>query len=117
MTPENFCYWLQGRVEFSDKCPTQEEWALITEHLKLVFDKRTPPLATPVEKKPEKLLETEQKKEKTLLDFVEEFNKQQTKKDINIPPLRDRYPYWPNTTPTWPNYPPNDPNWPPTFIC
>lgn len=110
MTPENFCYWLQGRVEFSDKCPTQEEWTLITEHLKLVFDKRTPPLATPVEKKPEKLLETEENKQKTLLDFIEEYNKK-CKKDVT--PTYPPYITYPNTIPTYPWDPLN----PPTIIC
>lgn len=44
MTPENFCYWLQGRNELADDPstpPTQEQWAVIREHLSLVFDKRT----------------------------------------------------------------------------
>lgn len=43
MTPENFCYWLQGRVELQpDKTITQQEWQIIQDHLKLVFEKKTP---------------------------------------------------------------------------
>lgn len=38
MTPENFCYWLQGRMELlPNQAPTQEEWEIIRSHLKLVF--------------------------------------------------------------------------------
>ncbi len=44
MTPENFCYWLQGYFEIS-----QNNWGLaqyqiqiIQDHLNLVFDKKTP---------------------------------------------------------------------------
>ena len=48
MTPENFCYWLQGRVELQpDKTITQQEWQIIQDHLKLVFDKQTPFYAMP----------------------------------------------------------------------
>lgn len=41
MTPENFCYWLQGRVELHPAMITEEEWGCIKEHLALVFDKQT----------------------------------------------------------------------------
>lgn len=41
MTPENFCYWLQGRVELHPAMITEEEWQCIKEHLSLVFDKQT----------------------------------------------------------------------------
>lgn len=41
MTPENFCYWLQGRAELSNHAVTPEEWTCIVEHLRLVFDKKT----------------------------------------------------------------------------
>lgn len=42
MTPEQFCYWLQGYVEIRESTPTPAEWLIITEHLKLVFKKETP---------------------------------------------------------------------------
>jgi hypothetical protein len=45
MTPEQFCYWLQGYVEITDDLnskPSQEEWDRIKDHLKLVFNKVTP---------------------------------------------------------------------------
>ena len=42
MTPENFCYWLQGRIELlPGTLPTKEEWAMIAEHLQTVFVKTT----------------------------------------------------------------------------
>lgn len=42
MTPENFVYWLQGYSEIDGKCPTEEEWLVIQDHLALVFSKQTP---------------------------------------------------------------------------
>jgi hypothetical protein len=45
MTPEQFCYWLQGRAELQpDKAPSAAEWTMIREHLGTVFAKVTPPL-------------------------------------------------------------------------
>lgn len=45
MTPEQFCYWLQGRAELQpDNVPTAEEWQMIREHLATVFHKVTPPI-------------------------------------------------------------------------
>ena len=41
MTPENFCYWLQGHVELNNENPTQEQWDCIKEHLQTVFKKQT----------------------------------------------------------------------------
>lgn len=44
MTPEQFCYWLQGRLEDRDlvtQSLTLEEQNLIKQHLALVFDKVT----------------------------------------------------------------------------
>ncbi|MBU0860269.1 MAG: hypothetical protein KKC02_09060 [Gammaproteobacteria bacterium] len=42
MTPENFCYWLQGFNELNGQVPTDDQWKSITEHLELVFKKVTP---------------------------------------------------------------------------
>lgn len=42
MTPEQFCYWLNGFGELSPEAPTAEQWKAIKEHLKLVFTKVTP---------------------------------------------------------------------------
>ena len=43
MTPENFCYWLQGYVELSN-CQnlTPEQIQMIRDHLQLVFKRETP---------------------------------------------------------------------------
>lgn len=42
MTPENFCYWLQGLLEVGDP-PTLDahQVLIIKEHLNLVFKKET----------------------------------------------------------------------------
>lgn len=47
MTPEAFCYWLQGHVELGGAPPTAEQWEVIKDHLKLVFTKVTPDRQTP----------------------------------------------------------------------
>jgi hypothetical protein len=45
MTPEQFCYWLNGFVELSGDCPpTAEQWKSIREHIQTVFSKVTPPV-------------------------------------------------------------------------
>jgi hypothetical protein len=44
MTPENFCYWLQGKAELHPNAPTKEQWQSILEHLDLVMTKVTPPV-------------------------------------------------------------------------
>lgn len=39
MTPENFCYWLQGRAELMpEPAPSAEEWKQIKEHLAMAFE-------------------------------------------------------------------------------
>lgn len=43
MDSEKFVYWLQGFVELSDSDTISEkQWLVIKDHLKLVFDKKTP---------------------------------------------------------------------------
>lgn len=42
MTAEQFAYWLQGYSEIAGTAPSPEQWQVIQDHLKLVFDKRTP---------------------------------------------------------------------------
>jgi hypothetical protein len=45
MTPEQFCYWLQGRAELMPETPpTAAEWKMIAEHLATTFKKVTPPM-------------------------------------------------------------------------
>jgi hypothetical protein len=43
MTPEQFCYWLQGFVELNGRLPNEAEWQSIKDHLAVVFRKVTPP--------------------------------------------------------------------------
>lgn len=48
MTPEQFCYWLQGRAELQPDVPLSDaEWKSVREHLQLVFKKVTPALYGP----------------------------------------------------------------------
>lgn len=43
MDSEKFVYWLQGFVELSDtNTISEKQWLIIKDHLKLVFDKKTP---------------------------------------------------------------------------
>lgn len=43
MNEQTFCFWLQGFVELSDTDTISEkQWLMIKDHLKLVFDKKTP---------------------------------------------------------------------------
>lgn len=42
MTPEQFCYWLNGFGELTTEAPTPEQWKAIKEHLETVFAKVTP---------------------------------------------------------------------------
>lgn len=43
MTPENFCYWLQGIVETHEgETLTPRQFEIIRDHLALVFQKQTP---------------------------------------------------------------------------
>lgn len=46
MTPENFCYWLQGYFELAGETPygslTREQVEEVKNHLALVFNKVTP---------------------------------------------------------------------------
>jgi hypothetical protein len=50
MTPEQFAYWLQGFVELTETRQfSEQQTQIIKDHLKLVFDKRTPTYpSTPV---------------------------------------------------------------------
>lgn len=44
MTPEQFCYWIQGFAELNNGAvPNETQWRSINDHLKTVFNKVTPP--------------------------------------------------------------------------
>lgn len=53
MTPEQFVYWLQGFTELSASGDveriglTEKQWDTVKDHLKQVFDKRTPDRTAP----------------------------------------------------------------------
>ena len=48
MTPEQFCYWLQGCAELQPDVPLSDaEWKSVREHLATVFKKVTPQVLGP----------------------------------------------------------------------
>ena len=47
MTYEQFCYWLQGRVELAKGNPTDEEWSTIRKELSLTVSKVNGPGGAP----------------------------------------------------------------------
>lgn len=47
MTEKDFVYWLQGFVELTETDSiSDKQWLVIKDHLKLVFDKKTPDRST-----------------------------------------------------------------------
>jgi hypothetical protein len=49
MTPENFCYWLQGYFElYGPKTLDEKETRIVWDHLNLVFNKVTPDRSGPL---------------------------------------------------------------------
>ena len=93
MTPEQFCYWLQGFAEMNpcDKL-TQTQWTIVRDHLALVFNKVTPDRKEePVITKNEDNLDSLMKKQWE--DYIDSMAKR-------------RFESWPSSIPTWT---PNDP--------
>lgn len=81
MNSETFCYWLQGFVELSDTDTISEkQWLMIKDHLKLVFDKKTPDRNPPFQINP------------TLPDY-------KLLSDLIGKKAEDTYWKWPNTAP------------------
>lgn len=57
MTPDNFCYWLQGVFEGQSGLTNTQKLNMIEEHLKLVFTKVTPDVEEDVEEDVEDVAE------------------------------------------------------------
>lgn len=87
MTPRDFAYWLQGYMEVHGTTPTDEQWQVIQDHLKLVFVKVTP------DRQKAKPHDEDVKKSPLDIDFDEILKRTQRDNDK-----------WP--TPTWNPYPP-----------
>ena len=68
MTPEQFCYWLQGFAEIHQDQPNGQEWLIIMDHLAQVFRKETP------------------ERKKSMYDLAKEFEESQGKKNWPMRP-------------------------------
>ncbi len=63
VTPEQFCYWLQGYMELADnEGMTERQVQTIADHLKTVFNKVTPDR----KEEPKKKVLSEKKKKKAM---------------------------------------------------
>lgn len=129
MTPEQFAFWLQGYVELTGGTPpTQEQWDSIVEHLGLLFNKVTKPVAKKEQAKeiliekaaPTKATPADEQKETkspSVIDDYEKIFKKQLDEWERInretqPGVPYQYPPFvpPSTYPTLPYTP--SPNWP-----
>ena len=71
MTPEQFCYWLQGYMELADnEGMTEKQVKTISDHLNTVFNKVTPDRS----KKPKQVLNEKTQREK-LQEVIDEMQK------------------------------------------
>ncbi len=113
MTPEQFCYWMQGFVEMNQENDTitEKQWLIIKDHLKTVFTKVTPDRN--ISKKLESPLDDQ------LSEIMERIKELQKKDAINIPyhppnpqPWAEKYPHY-QPMPVWCG----DKENPPTVIC
>lgn len=90
ITPESFCYWLQGFFELTDWSGelTEDQVEMIKEHLQLVFTKETG---------------NKSKKEwRVEIDKISERDIELLKRRINELSPPNTYPYWPdNIQPYW----------------
>jgi hypothetical protein len=104
MTPDQFCYWLQGMFEITNtKQLSETQTKIIKEHLQLVFTKVTPDH--------DKDLLTEQEES----ELEEALKKLQDEIDKKYEPYK---PYQPYYIPDWDEkYTGNPPPVLPTVIC
>lgn len=78
MTPQDFAYWLKGFLELSNTTKLSEaQVAMISEHLDLVFDKRT---------SDREVLEENIKIKKELEELRNELAPEKMKGGIYLPP-------------------------------
>ena len=126
MSPEQFCYWLQGFVELSPdmKVPSEKQWKAIKEHINTVFLKVTPevlPDDCPLEdKKKEEVKQPFPPLPDT--DFWKELAEKMKKGGLPNQPLDwpKPFPYEPYPNPYSPGTPWRgfgDYPYPPTIIC
>ena len=78
MTPENFCYWLQGWFELNKTIDhregaSKETLAMIDNHLKLVFNKLTPKISDKEE--PKQPVNVPYQSKKSVHDILKEVSK------------------------------------------
>ena len=96
MTPEQFCYWLQGFIS-ANPCDqlSATQWTIVRDHLALVFNKITP----------DRVEVTSDERKMTPMDEQEQWKKQYQDliRGLEKKPLPN---CWPSVIPTWT---PNDP--------
>ncbi len=85
VTPEQFCYWLQGYMELADnEGMTERQVKTIADHLNTVFSKVTPDR----KEEPKKKVLTEKKKPQTIEEVIHEMQK--TRPDVTCSTLPGR---------------------------
>lgn len=134
MTPENFCYWLQGWFELNQTIDhrdgaTPETIDMIRDHLTLVFDKVTPDRGAKRVDKPDVPTPNgpiEDAATSTNDDMGGYLDPEHIKKvikeldELEMPNLNDwKWPVAPLYPPTYPTYDIDKPAWPnyPEIIC
>ena len=99
MTPEQFCYWLQGFAEINPcDALSATQWTIVRDHLALVFNKVTP----------DRVEVTSDERKMTPMDEQEKWKKQYQDliRELEKKPLPN---YMPSVIPTYTPWTPNDP--------
>jgi len=124
MSPEQFCYWLQGFVELSPdlKVPSEKQWQAIKEHISTVFLKVTPPVLPDDETEKESVEKKQQFPLPEDVDFWKEMAEKMRKGGLPNQPIDwpKPFPYEPYPNPYGPGTPWRgfgDYPFPPTVIC
>ena len=95
MTPEQFCYWLQGMFELTNtRSLSEKQLEVVRNHLQLVFTKMTPDVEIDVD-------ELDDTDEDTLKKALEKLSKKSDKWELEEPALPQTFPNKPSIYPPW----------------